>query len=66
MPEDVAPRAGRRTGVVIGAIALVVLLLLIFFYWMGAWRDTGGALDTDAVHDPRMEQQQQQPTPPPP
>ncbi len=42
---------------VIGAIALVVVLALIFFYWMGAWRDSGGALDADDRHDPRLEQQ---------
>lgn len=55
--ENVAPKAGPRSGFVIGAIALVVLLSLIFFYWMGAWRDSAGALDADGQHDPRIEQQ---------
>jgi hypothetical protein len=55
--ENVAPKAGRRSGLVIGAIALVVLLALVFFYWMGAWQDSGGALDADSQHDPRIEHQ---------
>ncbi len=62
MAENVAPRAGPKTGLVIGAIALVVVLALVFFYWMGAWRDSGGALDPTDRHDPRLEQQ---PAPPP-
>lgn len=66
MAENVAPRAGRKSGLVIGAIALVVLLILVFFYWMGAWQDTGGALDADAIHDPRMEQQTAPAATPPP
>jgi hypothetical protein len=61
--ENVNPKAGRRTGLVIGIIAVVVVLVLIFFYWMGAWQDTGAALDPDPVHDPRIEQQPVAPQP---